>query len=73
ADSGARTVQLWPNDRINSLFEATVDATEEAIANAMVAAETMTGANGLRVFALPRDRVVESLRTHGRIGQSRKP
>lgn len=73
ADSGARTVQLWPNDRINSLFEATVDATEEAITNAMVAAETMTGANSLRVFALPRDRVVESLRAHGRIGQSRKP
>ncbi|HEY7027646.1 MAG TPA: P1 family peptidase, partial [Gemmatimonadales bacterium] len=68
ADSGARTVQLWPNDRINSLFEATVDATEEAITNAMVAAETMTGANSFRVFALPRDRVVESLRKHGRIG-----
>ena len=59
------------NDRINSLFEATVDATEEAITNAMVAAETMTGANSLRVFALPRDRVVESLRAHGRI--VRKP
>jgi L-aminopeptidase/D-esterase len=71
ADSGARTVQLWPNDRINSLFEATVDATEEAITNAMVAAETMTGANSLRVFALPRERVVESLRAHGRI--VRKP
>jgi len=71
ADSGARTVQLWPNDRINSLFEATADATEEAITNAMVAAETMTGANGLRVFALPQDRVVESLRAHGRI--VRKP
>ncbi len=69
ADSGARTVQLWPNDRINSLFEATVDATEEAITNAMVAAETMTGAGGLQVFALPKDRVVESLRAHGRIGK----
>ncbi|HSE67955.1 MAG TPA: P1 family peptidase [Gemmatimonadales bacterium] len=67
ADSGARTVQLWPNDRINSLFEATVDATEEAITNALVAAETMTGANSFRVYALPKDRVVASLQKHGRI------
>jgi L-aminopeptidase/D-esterase-like protein len=69
ADSGARSVQLWPNDRINSLFEATVDATEEAITNALVAAETMTGADGFRVFAMPEDRVVGLLKKHGRIAQ----
>lgn len=66
ADSGARTIVMWPNDRINPLFEAVVGATEEAIANALVGAETMTGANGFRVFALPHDRLVAALHKYGR-------
>ncbi|HTS88539.1 MAG TPA: P1 family peptidase [Gemmatimonadales bacterium] len=66
ADSGIRTVRMWPNDRMNPLFEAVVGATEEAIANALVAAETMTGANGFRVFALPHDRLVAALQKYGR-------
>ncbi len=61
------TVQMWPNDRINGLFEATIDATEEAIVNAMVTAETMTGADGYRVYALPTDQVRTLLRAAGRI------
>ena len=61
------TVRMLPNDRINRLFEATIDATEEAIINAMVAAETMTGADGYRVYALPTDQVVALLRKAGRI------
>lgn len=63
----AVTVRMWPNDRINGLFEATIDATEEAIVNAMFAAETMTGADGYRVYALPTDQVVALLRQAGRI------
>ena len=63
----AVTVRMWPNDRINGLFEATIDATEEAITNAMFAAETMTGADGYRVSALPTDQVVALLRKAGRI------
>jgi L-aminopeptidase/D-esterase-like protein len=63
----AVSVRMWPNDRINGLFEATIDATEEAIVNAMVAAETMTGADGYRVFALPTDQVVALLKKAGRI------
>jgi L-aminopeptidase/D-esterase-like protein len=63
----AVSVQMWPNDRINGLFEATIDATEEAITNAMFAAETMTGADGFRVYALPTDQVVALLRKAGRI------
>jgi L-aminopeptidase/D-esterase-like protein len=59
-------VQMLPNDRINGLFEATVDATEEAIVNAMIAAETMTGADGYRVYALPTDQVLDLLRRAGR-------
>jgi L-aminopeptidase/D-esterase-like protein len=61
------TVQMFPNPAINPLFEATVDATEEAIVNAMFAAETMTGADGFRVHALPTDQVVSLLRKAGRI------
>ena len=64
ADSGATTVRMWPNDRINPLFEAVIAATEEAITNVLVAAETMTGANDLRVFAMPHDRVIASLQRH---------
>ena len=61
------TVRMLPNDRINGLFEATVDATEEAIVNAMVAAETMTGADSYRVYALPTDQVLNLLRKAGRV------
>ncbi len=56
-----------PNQRINPVFEATVDATSEAILNAMLAAETMTGADGRRVYALPQDRLLAALRKYGRI------
>ncbi len=58
---------MLPNARINPLFAATVQATEEAILNALLAAETMTGANGVRVNALPHDRLLAALRKYGRI------
>ena len=60
-------VSMLANEQMNPLFEATVDATEEAIVNAMVAAETMTGADGLRIFALPTDQVLALLRKAGRL------
>ncbi len=63
------TVQLTmlPNDRMNPLFEATVQATEEAIVNALVAAETMTGADNHKVIALPQDRLKEVLKKYNRL------
>lgn len=61
------TVEMLPNPRMNALFYATVQATEEAILNAMLAAETMTGANGLRVYALPHDRLLAAMRKYGRL------
>lgn len=64
---GLAAVEMIPNDEINGLFYATVRATEEAIVNAMVAAETMVGADDVRVSELPVDRVVEILRRHGRL------
>jgi L-aminopeptidase/D-esterase-like protein len=67
ADSASITLAMLPNERINPIFEATVSATEEAIVNAMLAAETMTGADGNRVFALPADRLVAAMRKYGRM------
>jgi D-aminopeptidase len=47
------TLQMLQNTHINALFEAVVDATEEAIINALLAAETMTGYRGRTAYALP--------------------
>jgi L-aminopeptidase/D-esterase-like protein len=63
----AANLQMLPNDQITPLFAATVEAVEEAILNAMVAAETMTGINGNTAHALPHDRLVEVLRKYNRI------
>jgi L-aminopeptidase/D-esterase-like protein len=61
------TVRAIPNEGINPVFEATIDATSEAILNSMLAAKTMTGANGLRVYALPHDRLMAALQKYGRV------
>lgn len=61
------TVEQLPNDLINPLFDATVQAVEEAIINAMVAAETMEGINGNKAYALPQKLVVDLLKKYGRI------
>ncbi|MDX2071814.1 MAG: P1 family peptidase [Haliscomenobacter sp.] len=61
-----KVVEL-PNDEINPLFDATVQAVEEAIINAMVAAETMEGINGNKAYALPQKKVMELLRKYGRV------
>lgn len=65
------TVQLTmlPNDRMNPVFEATVQATEEAIVNALVAAETMTGVDNHKVIALPHDRLKEVLKKYNRLAE----
>jgi D-aminopeptidase len=71
-DAGVANVQMLPNDRINMLFWATAQATEEAIINAMVAAETMKGINGNTIFALPHDRLKEVLRKYNRLQEPAK-
>ena len=60
--------RVMANVRMTPLFAATVEATEEAIVNALVAAETMTGANGVTVHALPHDRLRAVLRRYNRLG-----
>jgi D-aminopeptidase len=64
ASETVTNVAMLPNTRMDALFAATVQATEEAILNAMLAAETMTGADGARVEALPHDRLLAALRKH---------
>ena len=63
----ATAVEMLPNERLNPLFEATVQATEEAIINALVVAETMTGVDDRRVIALPHERLREALKKYNRL------
>lgn len=73
ANSGAANrkeiikLDMLPNDQMSRLFLATVQATEEAIVNALIAAETMTGVNGNTVYALPHERLREILRKYNRL------
>ncbi len=64
---GVRPLTMLPNDRMNPLFAATIEATEEAIINALVAAETMTGVENRKVIALPHDRLREVLKKYNRL------
>ena len=66
ADTNLVTLHMLPNERLDPLFTATVQATEEAVTNAMLAAETMTGADNIRASALPHARLVEILRKYNR-------
>jgi L-aminopeptidase/D-esterase-like protein len=68
---GVAQLAMLPNDRMNSLFEATVQSVEEAIINAMVAAETMTGCDDHQVAALPHDRLREVLKKYNRLVESK--
>jgi len=60
-------VRMIAPDQITPLFQAAAEATEEAILNAMVAAETMTGYKGHSVHALPHDRLCAAMRKYGRL------
>lgn len=62
------TLTALANNQLDGIFRATVEATEEAVVNALVAAETLTGANEVTVHALPHDRLREALRKYGRLG-----
>jgi len=60
-------LQMLPNDQIEPVFAATVQATEEAVINAMVAAETMTGIENHKVIALPHEKLREVLKKYNRL------
>src|SRR3990170_1849355 len=61
APTGMASLAMLPNEEMNPLFEATVEATEEAVINALVAAETMIGIDNHQVIALPHDRLQQVL------------
>jgi L-aminopeptidase/D-esterase-like protein len=61
-EPGPNSIQTVSNERITPLFQATVEATEEAIVNAMVAAQTMTGVDGHTIEALPHDKLSEFMK-----------
>ena len=67
--AGLSTLQMVSNEEISAIFDGTAWATEEAIINALVAAETMTGANNRRVERLPHDRLRETLKKYNRVAQ----
>ena len=62
-------VETISNDRLTPLFEATVQSVEEAIINAMIAAETMEGINGNKAYALPHDLLIDLLKKYKRFSE----
>jgi D-aminopeptidase len=66
---GIRPLTMLPNQRLNPIFLATVQATEEAVVNAMVAAKTMKGINDVEVIGLPHDRLREVLKKYNRLAK----
>lgn len=66
ADGRYDSLRFIPWGFLDPFFEAVAQAVEEAVLNALVANDDMTGHRGHRVPALPRERVAELLRAHGR-------
>ena len=66
ARTGIQKTAMLPNDQMSALFLATVQATEEAIINALVAAETMSGINGNMKHAIPHDRLKQAMKKYNR-------
>jgi L-aminopeptidase/D-esterase-like protein len=65
--SGLAQITMLPNELINPIFWATEAATEEAIVNALVAAETMTGRDGNKAYAIPHNRLRAAMKKYGRL------
>lgn len=66
-ETGVKDLRMVANGSLDAIFAATVNATEESIVNAMVAARDMTGADGHRVIGLPHERLREVLRKYNRL------
>ncbi|WP_397590013.1 P1 family peptidase [Sphingorhabdus sp.] len=69
----ASAISDLDSEVLDGLFAATVQATEEALVNQLVASDTMTGANGATVYALPVDQLIRILRSHGQLVTASKP
>ncbi|HEY5036438.1 MAG TPA: P1 family peptidase, partial [Chthoniobacterales bacterium] len=66
-EAPTHTVVTVPNDRLDPIFDATVQATDEAIVNALVDNQSMTGRDGHHVEALPHERLREVLKKYNRL------
>ncbi len=64
---GVKQTQMLPNDDMDPLFLATVQAVEEAVVNAMVGAETMTGIDDHKVIAISHQQLQQVLRKYNRL------
>jgi D-aminopeptidase len=71
AKANVAQLSMLANQSMNPIFEATVQATEEAIINALVAAETMTGIDNHKVFAMPQDRLKAVMKKYNRLTESK--
>jgi D-aminopeptidase len=71
ASQGLHQITMMSNEALDPIFLATVEATEEAIVNAMIAAKTMTGVNDHTVLALPHDQLREVLKKYNRLHLTR--
>ena len=67
SSKGLRHITMLPNEKLDALFLATVQATEEAVVNALVAAETMTGIDNKTVPALPHDKLRQVLKKYNHL------
>lgn len=65
-ESGTFQIQMLINSRLSSLFEAAIEATEEAVINSMTMATTMTGRNNRTMHAIPLDRLKKVIKQYGR-------
>jgi L-aminopeptidase/D-esterase-like protein len=63
----AQQITTLPNDQMDFLFEATIQATEEAIINALFAGKTLVGINGNTMHGLPKEKVVSIMKKYNRI------
>jgi len=67
----AQQVTTLPNEQMNALFTATIQATEEAIINALFAGKTLVGINGNTVYGLPHERVIRILKKYNRYAKEK--
>ncbi len=63
----AQQITTMPNDHMDALFAATIQATEEAIINALFAGKTLVGINGNTMYGLPKERVVQIMKKYNRL------
>jgi len=71
-DYRPQTIEVLPNPALSPLFQAVVEATEEAIYNSLLKAKTMTGYKGRKVEAIPIDKVMEILKKYNVLNYDKK-